>query len=65
MSFLLCTQRRHKSCLDREKEGVPCVKFSDVDPGTSTLSAGCSNGVVSSSVEGSCGKTEQEGSSAV
>lgn len=46
LSFLLCSQRRHKSCLDREQEGVPCVKFSDVDPATNTintLSAVCSN----------------------
>lgn len=41
-----------------------CVKFCDVDPGTDTLYAVCSDHVVSSSVEGSCGKTEDEGSSA-
>ena len=62
MNFLLCSQRRQKSYLDREEEGVPCVKFSDVDP--DTLPAVCSNHVVSPSVEGSCGKTEQEASSA-
>lgn len=40
------------------------MKFCDVDPGTDTLYAVCSDHVVSSSVEGSCGKTEDEGSSA-
>lgn len=40
------------------------MKFCHVDPGSNTLSAVCSDHVVSSSVEGSCGKTEQEGSSA-
>lgn len=58
MSFLLCSQKRQKSYLDREEEGVPCVKFSDVDPDTDALPAVCSNHVVSPSVEGSCGKTE-------
>lgn len=38
------------------------MKFCDVDPDTNALSAVCCNHVVSSSVEGSCGKTE-EGSS--
>lgn len=45
MSFLLCSQRRQKSYLDREEEGVPCVKFSDVDP--DTLPEVCSNRVFS------------------
>lgn len=62
MSFLLCSWRKQKSCLAREEEGVPCVKFSDVD--ADILPAACSNHVVSYSVEGSCGKMEQEARSA-
>lgn len=63
MSFLLCSWRKQKSCLAREEERVPCVTFSYVDP--DILSAACSNHVLlSPSVEGSCGKTEQEARSA-